>query len=732
MSDLFQIEDQYASYLGWYGVYGDDSISTKIEEISEIFCVYFVDKSGTKTYLKGQPDFLQGITHLESGKPYIIFLEKGTKTITIPGFIKSGEDANKLVLEKENGQVEENIDNKFQSLTLNSNDFRSCIGWYGLVNSNKCKVEDYDLTKNNRIKSVIRFTNGTSESYSYGQPEFLQSFTKLEVGKCYYITFETGSEPIQIDNFVSSNTIRETNTSHQFKCRVKTKVFVCLWNFTNMFGSLSTSFADKSYYLGKKDTYGNPIKTKLKIDDIENMLNQENYVYPEQDNFEEEITGSVSDYFKSVTRNQIDLKFEIINLGNKLNSNDPDDYAYSAMDRSRINDSNQLKMDIINSFGQIRRKYRVNEFPRNFDNEYKKYNRDTAFGLIIHCADSKKIRSRNLKVDPDSNGLLRRFSICNILDRTNQSRLEPIGVHVHELIHSFDLKDLYSNNVSAMSKIDTMGYGFWGFTKRSSGKYFPFFPSSYTRLKMFQFYQGKIDVLEIKKDTKDIEISSAQESNQIIKIKNPVFPDIWYVDFRTNNANKQCINFDREMGESGLSIVHEYPPIFDNRNPVPIHKRSESGLSVSLEQQDGLYHLQESSLENIELDESQTADNKSDFFKEGDEFSPYTIPSSTSYLGQPTDLKIYNIRRTERNTILFDVKFLSQPNNRILNVKYYSDRVNKNNLIPQSCGGRRNCVPTDNSPFLFDFSAVVYQIKLSILKLQQKIFLMELQFPCFI
>ena len=228
---------------------------------------------------------------------------------------------------------------------------------------------------------------------------------------------------------------------------------------------------------------------------------------------------------------------------------------------------------------------------------------------------------------------------------------------------------------------------------------------------MFQFYQGKIDVLEIKKDTKDIEISSAQESNQIIKIKNPVFPDIWYVDFRTNNANKQCINFDREMGESGLSIVHEYPPIFDNRNPVPIHKRSESGLSVSLEQQDGLYHLQESSLENIELDESQTADNKSDFFKEGDEFSPYTIPSSTSYLGQPTDLKIYNIRRTERNTILFDVKFLSQPNNRILNVKYYSDQVNKNNLIPQSCGGRRNCVPTDNSPFLFDFSAVVYQIK---------------------
>ena len=96
--------------------------------------------------------------------------------------------------------------------------------------------------------------------------------------------------------------------------------------------------------------------------------------------------------------------------------------------------------------------------------------------MIIHCADSKKIRSRNLKVDPDSNGLLRRFSICNVVDRTNRSRLEPIGVHVHELIHSFDLKDLYSSGVSAMSKIDTMGYGFWGFTKRSSAKVFSIFP----------------------------------------------------------------------------------------------------------------------------------------------------------------------------------------------------------------------------------------------------------------
>ncbi len=719
MGDLSQLENQYASYMGWYGVHGNTTKQLQFSQIEEIYGVFTVKNSKIESYIKGEPSFLQGVTKFEEGFPYIIVLEKGNKLVEIEDF-NIGEPGVKLVLENYDRQIDHKLNESIQTIPRSVNNYSSYIGWYGVVNSNECKVESYDLTLDDRIERVIKFTNGVTESYVNGEPEFLQSFTKLEIGNAYFIILKPGTSDVTIKNFVSSYSSEQLNSNQKFKVRIKTKVFVCLWNFKNMFGNDINSFKDSSYYLGEYDEYNNPIKSKLKIKDIENMLNQENYIYPEQENFDTKITGSVSDYFKSVTRHQIDLKFEIVNLGDNQHSDDPDDWAYSVVDRRRINDSNQLKIDIINSFSQIRRKYKVNVFPKNFDDSYKKYDRDTAFGLIIHSHDSRKIRSRNLKVDPDSNDMLRRFSICNILDKSNAERLEPIGVYVHELIHSFDLKDLYSNSVSAMSKIDTMGYGFWGFTKQSSGKYFPFFPSSYTRLKMFEFYKGAVEILEIKKDTKDIEIESSVSSNKIIKLKNPNLPDIWYVDYRTDQVSDECINFDRELGESGLSIVHEYPPIFDNRNPVPIHKRSESGLSVSLEQQDGLYHLQESGLTNIELDENSSADNKSDFFKEGDEFSPYTLPSSTSYLGSPSDIKVYNIRKTESNTILFDVKFLNQPKNRILNVKYYSDQVKESNLVTQTCGNRRNCITTENSPFLFNFKETVYQTKSIIIEVTTK------------
>ena len=712
MSGLIQKEDRYASYLGWFGVYGDSIESVDIASYPQIYTVYTIGKRGSKSYTKGQPSFLQGFTKFDVGVPYVIVLEKGSDTVQLSGFVLSSSDNIKMVLRKSNGQIEKNITKDLQTIPQSENNFSSCFGWYGVVRGDTCKVEDYDLTKNNNIYAALRFNEeGKMESYTAGNPSFLQAFTKLEIGKCYYIVLRKGSGDVYIENFISSNSITKIDNKSKFCVRLKTKVFVCLWNFRNMFGRKTVKFSDKSYYLGQKDQYGYPVKSKLKIKDIENMLNQENYVYPQQDDFVDVVTGSVTDYFRNVTRDQIDFKFEIINLGNDASSDDPDDWAYSAVERRRLNDSNQIKIDMINSFSQIRRKYKANVFPKNFDDQYKKYDRKAAFGLVIHSGDNKKIRARNLKVDVDSNRLTRRISICSIVDKTNQNRLEPIGVHVHELIHSFDLKDLYSNNISAMSKVDTMGYGFWGFTRQSSGKYFPFFPSSYTRLKMFEFFKGSINVVEISKDTKDIEIEPSVSSNSIFKIKNPNLPDIWYVDFRTDSETSECINFDREMGESGLSIVHEYPSLFDNRTAIPLHKRSESGLSVSLEQQDGLYQLQEKGLDYIEIGEEDVADNRSDFFKEGDEFSPYTLPSSTSYLGQPSGIKVHNIRKTEKNTMLFDVTFLEQPTNRILNVKYYTDSIKDSNLVPQTCGGRRNCKPTDNSPFEFDFKKVPYQIK---------------------
>ena len=67
MSDLFQKEDQYASYSAWYGVYGDSTETEEIENYPEIYFVFTTNKNGIKTYKKGQADFLQGFTKFESG-----------------------------------------------------------------------------------------------------------------------------------------------------------------------------------------------------------------------------------------------------------------------------------------------------------------------------------------------------------------------------------------------------------------------------------------------------------------------------------------------------------------------------------------------------------------------------------------------------------------------------------------------------------------------------------------
>ena len=151
----------------------------------------------------------------------------------------------KLVMENQTGHIEDELNETFEINELSDRSSLSCLGWYGVVNTNECNIQNYDLTKNSEISSVIRYKDGEVDSYKYGRPAFLQSFTELEVGYCYYLTFSKNNSSVKIKNFISSNTILKTNGKQKFKCRQKTKVFVCLWNFVNMFGSVSTSFADK-------------------------------------------------------------------------------------------------------------------------------------------------------------------------------------------------------------------------------------------------------------------------------------------------------------------------------------------------------------------------------------------------------------------------------------------------------------------------------------------------------
>ena len=707
MADLLQLENSFAVYLGWYGVLLENDEKIALELYPEIHMVYKIDATGSSGYLSGMREDFQAFTELETGNAYLIVLKPGVSSIEIPNFEHDNKDKLNIALCDGDGNVNLTLNEDLFDLELSETQYSSHIGWYGAVNNNQCEETEYDFSKNENIVRVFQFANGAlDKSYDATAPDWTKTFTKLEPGNMYYIVLKPGTGAINIENFISTSSTKKISSDLVFKIRKKTKVWVFLAN------SAKKKFSDYEYYLGKTDEHGNQIKSKLLVSDLHNLLNKRKYVYPTQPDFEQNITGSVSDYFKSLTFEQLDFHFEILNFGYENDINDPDSCAWRIDDYS--SDSTEIAKWYASAFKNMQeRTLSQNEsFPRRFDETTKKFKNPNSMGIILHT--HTEIRDRCLKTDEAGDGI-RRVSVIGVRDSgNNNNRLEPIGTIIHEMIHTFDLKDLYTQSKigHGFGKTDTMAFGFWGHTQGSSGKYFPYFPSGYTRYKMTEFNSLKSKIVDIAEPTTDIELFSPLHKNEIVRVRHPGHSDIWYVDYRSPNTDStinQCVNYDRELIESGLSIVHEFPTFIpDQKSYIPCHQRAESGYTVSMEQQDGLYQLQEGSrTEAIELD---SADNKSDFFKPGDEFSPYTMPSSVSYEGKPTGIKIYNIRNTSVGSILFDLDFISPPTfefrNRtypceIYRVEYY--RLNTNSKINEFATRSTNPITTSRKPILFDF-----------------------------
>ena len=89
MGDLLQLENQYASYIGWYGVHGSNVKQLSFSAIDEIYSVFTIKNSRVQSYRKGELEFLQGITEFIEGHPYIIILEKGNQKNCINIFDRS-------------------------------------------------------------------------------------------------------------------------------------------------------------------------------------------------------------------------------------------------------------------------------------------------------------------------------------------------------------------------------------------------------------------------------------------------------------------------------------------------------------------------------------------------------------------------------------------------------------------------------------------------------------------
>ena len=233
---------------------------------------------------------------------------------------------------------------------------------------------------------------------------------------------------------------------------------------------------------------------------------------------------------------------------------------------------------------------------------------------------------------------------------TGDARIGSIGVIAHESIHSFGLPDLYDTDGegAGMGKIAVMAAGSHGNSNTGSG-WLPSFATGWSRMELSQYFHT--NVIDITQDTFDLKLSPIHVENKMYRIPHPdpQTDDYWLIEFRSDRGVN---NFDRLIPESGLSISHiadnldHHHPNDDSKPPA---RRGESGYGVSLEQKDGKFESQHGST---------TINN--DLYTTGDEFSPYTLPASTSRRGVPSGIKIHNIRNSG-DLVMFDVEFESPP-----------------------------------------------------------------------
>jgi len=245
----------------------------------------------------------------------------------------------------------------------------------------------------------------------------------------------------------------------------------------------------------------------------------------------------------------------------------------------------------------------------------------------------------------------------------DRATISPVGVIVHETLHAFGLPDLYDTSYAGagMNKISVMSSGSYG-NSISSAPYLPGYAISWSR--SYLANQRKLfntEIIDITENTNDIEIAPSNDVNRLYRIHHPTESDVWWVEYRTKESSGTVVNFDKLISEDGLALIHESSTggHRTNKHKQPTHRRGESGYFISIEQRDGRYDTQHGS-RNI----------SNDLFRPGDEFSPSTVPSSVSRTGVPSGIKVFNIRKSDNGTMLFDVEFISEPSSKIVEVDY--------------------------------------------------------------
>jgi hypothetical protein len=105
MASLPQIENSYAIYLGWYGIFAENTDEFELKTWPEIHAVYKIDSLGAIGYLHNAPSFAQPFTKMKCGNGYAVVLKPGNINVDIPNFVEGNSAELNIVLEDSTGMI---------------------------------------------------------------------------------------------------------------------------------------------------------------------------------------------------------------------------------------------------------------------------------------------------------------------------------------------------------------------------------------------------------------------------------------------------------------------------------------------------------------------------------------------------------------------------------------------------------------------------------------------------
>jgi M6 family metalloprotease-like protein len=210
-----------------------------------------------------------------------------------------------------------------------------------------------------------------------------------------------------------------------------------------------------------------------------------------------------------------------------------------------------------------------------------------------------------------------------------------IGVLAHEFGHALGLPDLYDTDYSSSGsgKLALMGSGSWG----TSGNT-PWYPSAMNAWSKSELGWTNIETLT--DDINQVTLGKSFDHNLIYQVNHPSDnSEYWLIE------NRQKVGTDTLMPSPGLAIWH-----IDTEMTASgwAPNNNEPHYGVALEQADGLYSLENGGYSDGGDVFPGTTNNR--------EFSHTTIPSTESYYGLPSMVRIDNISDSGDN-MSFDIQF---------------------------------------------------------------------------